>query len=264
MAPLTEAERQTAAEALVAAERDRVAIPPLTETYPDLGLDDAYAIQEMGALARRLEGAIVTGYKVGLTSRAMRELLGVDQPDYGHLLDDMMVAEGEAVPHDRFLAPKAEPELAFVLGSRLRGPGISAADVIRATDHVLPAIEIVDSRIADWRIGLADTIADNASSAAVVLGGVSTPLPAIDPRLVGVALRRNGELVETGAMAAVLGSPVSAVAWLANTLGHLDVALEAGQVILPGSPVKAVDARAGDVFRADFDGLGSVEVRFEG
>jgi 2-keto-4-pentenoate hydratase len=192
----------------------------------------------------------------------MQQMMGVDEPDYGHLLDDMFVLEGSAIPAADFCDPRVEVEVAFVLGKGLTGPGVSAADVLRATDFVLPAIEVIDSRIRDWKIGLADTIADNASSARVVLGGHPTSLNDVDPRTIGAVLRKNGEVVETGAAGAVLGNPVTAVAWLANKVHSFGVTLEPGHVIMPGSCTRAVDVNAGDVIRADFDYLGYVSVVF--
>jgi 2-keto-4-pentenoate hydratase len=259
---LTDDLRRAAAAVLAEAERDVRPIAPLAASWPGIDVEDAYAIQTLNVRDRLGAGAVVRGFKVGLTSHAMQSMLGVDEPDYGHLLDDMVVPDGAAIPRESLCRPKAEPEIAFVLRSPLRGPGTTSADVIRATAFVLPALEIIDSRIADWRIGLVDTVADNASSARVVLGTRPTPLDGLDPRTIGVVLRRNGEVVETGAMGAVLGSPVNAVAWLARKLAALDSTLEEGAIVLPGSPVRAVDAEAGDVFRADFAGLGAVSVRF--
>ena len=259
---MDEASRLAAAEALAAAWRDRTPIPPLTATYDGIDVVDAYEIQ-LANIRRRIEaGATVRGHKVGLSSRAMQQMMGVDEPDYGHLLDDMFVFEGFPVDTASLCAPRVEVEVAFVLGEGLSGPGVTAADVLRATAFLLPAVEIIDSRIADWRIRLADTIADNASSALVVLGGNKTRLEDVDPRLVGVALSRNGEIVETGTSGAVLGNPVTAVAWLANKVHAFGVRLEPGHVILPGSCTRAVDARPGDTFLADFDVLGSVTVNF--
>ncbi len=188
--------------------------------------------------------------------------MGVDEPDYGHLLDDMFFFEGDAVPAGRFLYPRVEVEVGFVLGAPLSGPACSVADVLAATAFVCPAIEIIDSRIRDWKIKIADTIADNASSAGVVLGGRRTALAGVDLRTIGAVLRRNGEVVQTGAAGAVLGNPATAVAWLANKVHRFGVSLEAGHVILPGSCTRAVDVRPGDVVRAEFDVLGPVSVRF--
>jgi 2-keto-4-pentenoate hydratase len=207
-------------------------------------------------------GGQVKGHKVGLTSAAMQRQLGVSQPDYGHLLDGMFWLEHEPIPVSRFLQPRVEPEIAFVLAKPLRGPSVTVVDAIDAVGFVLPALELIDSRIKDWQIGLADTIADNASSGGVVLGSTPVPLSGIDLRLAGCTLHKNGELAGTGAGGAVLGSPVSALVWLANTVGARGVALEAGQVILPGSVTAAVPVKAGDSVTATFAGLGSVTARF--
>ncbi|NHI19552.1 fumarylacetoacetate hydrolase family protein [Phycicoccus endophyticus] len=225
-------------------------------------LEDAYAVQLLQMERRRAEGRTVTGHKVGLTSVAMQRLLGVSEPDYGHLLDDFVHLEHAPVPVGRFLQPRIEPEVAFVLDAPLRGPGVSVADALRAVAFVLPALEIVDSRIRDWRIGLLDTIADNASSGGVVLGSTPTPVGEVDLRRVGATLHRNAELVGTGVGGAVLGSPVTALVWLANTLGARGVTLEAGHVVLPGAVCAMVPVAAGDTVTATFAGLGSVTARF--
>ena len=251
-----------AALALWTADATKQVIGPLTETYPGIDVVDAYHVQLANVRRRVAAGARVRGHKVGLSAKAMQQMLGVHEPDYGHLLDDMFVDEGSSVPTGRFCQPRAEIEVAFVLGARLEGPGVTAADVVRATDCVLPAIEIVDSRIADWKIKIEDTIADNASSAGVVLGGRPTRLTDVDPALIGATLRKNGEIVETGCSGAVLGNPVIAVAWLANKVAQFGVALEAGHVIMPGSCTRMVAVTAGDHIRADFDRLGPVAVRF--
>ncbi|MCA9505745.1 MAG: fumarylacetoacetate hydrolase family protein [Spirochaetaceae bacterium] len=254
--------REEVARALREAEDSRKAIAPLAGRWPEIGIADAYAIQRTN-IERRLEaGATIRGHKVGLSSRAMQDMMGVHEPDYGHLLDDMFVFEGFEVATAELLQPRVEIEVAFVLGAPLPKQGCNAADVIRATEYILPSIEIIDSRIADWKIGIVDTIADNASSARVVLGGRPLRLDQIDVRGIGAALRVDGEIVETGTAAAVLGNPVTSVAWLARTVGAFDVGLEAGHVILPGSCTRAVPVRPGSVVRADFDGLGHVDVRF--
>ncbi len=259
---LTQDRHQAAALALWNADESKQPIAPLTETFPGIDVVDAYEIQ-LANIRRRIEaGALVRGHKVGLSAKAMQQMLGVHEPDYGHLLDDMFVDEGSSVPMSRFCQPRAEIEVAFVLGSRLEGPGVTVADVIRATDHVLPSIEIVDSRVVDWKIKIEDTVADNASSAALVLGGRPTRLTDVDPALIGANLRKNGEIVETGCSGAVLGNPVIAVAWLANKVARFGVALEPGHVIMPGSCTRMVPIAAGDHIRADFDGLGHVSVRF--
>lgn len=243
---------------LEAARTTRQAVAPLSERWPQLTLEDAYGIQRRG-LARRLhDGARLRGHKIGLTARAMQRQLGVDQPDFGYLLDDMLYAEGDAIDAGRYIAPRIEPELAFVLGRRLEGPGITAADVLRATEFVLPALELIDSRIAQWKIKLVDTVADNASSAALILGANPITPNAVNLRHVPAVFLKNGEIVETGVGAAVLGNPVHAVAWLANALAAFGVALEEGQIVLAGSFTASVPLAAGDRFSAEFGDHGQV------
>ncbi len=238
-------------------------IEPLTTAYPGLGIADAYSIQQCQTERRLTAGAIISGFKIGLTSAAMQEQLQVDQPDYGHLFTDMTHAADAPIATSVFLQPRAEPEIALVLGAPLRGPGISVADVLTATAYAIPAIEIIDSRITAWRIGLADTIADNASCGGVVLGTTCTPIGGIDLSLLGCILRRNGRIAHTGAGAAVMGSPLFAATWLANTLTARGVELSAGHVILTGSLTAAIAVRAGDAVTATFDRLGSVTAVFD-
>jgi 2-keto-4-pentenoate hydratase len=240
------------------------AIAPLTATYADLTLEDAYAIQLLQIEELTRSGRTIKGHKVGLTSAAMQRLLGVEEPDFGHLLDDFFYLEHDPIPVDRFLQPRIEPEVAFVLKHPLGGPGVTVPEAIAAVGFVLPALEIVDSRIENWKIGLVDTIADNAISGALVLGSTPTGLREVDLRLAGVVMTRNGMVVGTGAGGAVLGSPITSLVWLANTLGARGVTLEAGHVILPGSVCAMVPVASGDTFTATFAGLGSVTARFAG
>lgn len=259
---LPEAVIKEAAERLYEAERTRKAIPPLIETCEGLTPDDAYRIQ-MAVIDRKLrEGACIVGHKIGLTSVAMQQMFGVDQPDFGHLLDTMMVQDGAALRRDDLLLPRVEGEITFVLKEPLRGPGVTVARVLAATQYVMPSLEVIDSRIQDWKITLADTIADNASSCRMVLGGRCLSPDALDLRLVGMVMEKNGEVVSSAAGAAVLGNPANAVAWLANKLAEFDVTLQPGEVILPGALTAAVPVQAGDTVRATFDHLGSVTVRF--
>lgn len=253
---------QDAADALFAAEQNAQSIKPVTHTWPHLGVADAYQVQLLNIDRRIAAGSTLKGHKVGLTARPMQELLGVDEPDYGHLLDDMIMADGAEIAISNLCSPKVEIEIAFVLGQNLKGPGCSLTDVLHATRFLLPSIEVVDSRVRDWKITLADTIADNASSAGVVLGGKTTVANEVDMVTLGAVLRKNGRVVETGAGAAVLDHPGNAVAWLANKLADFGMQLEPGHVILPGSCVRAIDASCGDTFRADFATLGSVSVSF--
>jgi 2-keto-4-pentenoate hydratase len=254
--------RAAAARQLLDAYGTGKPIPPLTSTYDDMTVEDAYAVQLLQIEERLAAGRLVKGHKVGLTSAAMQRLLGVDEPDYGHLLDDFFHLEHASIPLDRFLQPRIEPEVAFVLAKPLRGPGVTVHEAIAAVDFVLPALEIVDSRIEAWKIGLFDTIADNASSGAVVLGSTPTRMGAVDLRLTGAVMTRNGAVVGTGAGGAVLGSPITSLVWLANTVGARGVTLEAGHVILPGSVCAMVSVAAGDTVTATFGGLGSVTARF--
>ncbi len=254
--------RAKAATRLLEAYGTRAPIAPLTATYKDMALEDAYAIQLLQMHELTSAGRTVKGHKVGLTSAAMQRLLGVTEPDYGHLLDDFFYLEHMPIPTDRFIQPRIEPEVAFVLKKSLQGPGVTVTDAISAIDYVLPALELVDSRIKDWKIGLFDTIADNASSGAVVLGSTPTALSDIDLRLGGAILHRNGQVVGTGAGGAVLGSPINSLVWLANTVGARGTVLEAGHVILPGALCAMVPIAPGDTFTASFSGLGSVTARF--
>jgi 2-keto-4-pentenoate hydratase len=246
---------------LLEAYRTREAVEPLSGRFPDLGVDGAYAVQLAQVDTWLAGGATIVGHKVGLTSKAMQELLGIDQPDYGHLLDGMRYESGAEIPAGRFLQPRAEPEIAFHLRERLAGPGVTTEQAAEAVGAVAPALELIDSRIRDWKIGLVDTIADNASSAAFVLGECSDP-DGLDLAAIGCTLGLNGEQAETGMGAAVLGNPLAAVAWLANTLGERGLALEAGHVVLPGACTRAIPFAAGDTVEAAFDGLGSVAARF--
>lgn len=252
----------TLSERLLAAEASCTPLDPLTVSTPGFDVERAYQVQLASVRTRVGKGRRVIGKKIGLTSKAMQDLLGVREPDYGHLLDDMLLLEGEPCPRSALLLPKVEGEVAFVLKSRLRGPGVNVPDVLRATEGVMASLEIVDSRIRDWKIKLADTVADNASSARFVLGSRMLPVHELDLRRVGMFLEKNGQVVNSGAGVAVWGHPAAAVAWLANRLAGFDVALEPGEVVLSGAVTAAVDVAAGDVVEAHFDRLGSVSVRF--
>lgn len=254
---------QDIASKLLEAETTRNPIEPLTSIYTDLSVNDAYKIQLSGVKIKLQQGRKIVGKKIGLTSKAMQQLLGVNEPDYGHLLDNMLILEGEPCRREELIWPKVEGEIAFILKNTLKGPGVTIADVLRATEGIMPAIEIVDSRIRNWEIKLADTIADNASSGRFALGSKIIPVKNLDLRLIGMVLEKNGRVINTGAGAAVWGNPAAAVAWLANKLGEFDIALEAGEIILSGALTAAVDAVAGDVFTVSFQELGLVSVYFE-
>jgi 2-keto-4-pentenoate hydratase len=260
--PLTDAAGK--ARALYEARQSRQQIEPFTDADPDLGMADGYAVQQELVKLLLADGDRIVGYKVGLTSKPMQKMIGVDTPDYGPVLGSTVYADGDAVPVSAFIQPKIEAEIAFVLGSPLAGPGVSVLDARRAIAGMTAAVEIVDSRFADWRIRLADTVADLASNGAVAISSRVVPLEGVEtliPRLIGMVLTRQGDLVDTGAGAAALGDPVRVVAWLANTLGSMGAKLEAGHLVMTGALHAAVPMRAGDVFRAEFDHLGPLTVR---
>jgi len=246
---------QHVARVLLAAYDSGPTEPP-SDQHDDMTVDDGYAIQRAQVTHQQQAGRRVVGFKVGLTSAAMRRALGVDQPDFGHLLEDMAIADGGQLPAGRLLQPRAEPEIAFVLADTLAGPGVTASDVRAATATVAPALEIIDSRIAGWRITLADTVADNGSSGLFVLGP-HRPLAGLDLGGLRCALLRDGEVLETGQGSAVLGDPAEAVAWLANELGRRGTTLTASQVILSGSCTAAYPIQPGQTVQAHFDILGS-------
>lgn len=251
-----------AVQLLLSAYQTGVPTAPLAERFPGFDLQDAYRVQAAQVAAWVGDGRQVVGRKVGLTSAAMQAQLGVDQPDFGVMLADTAYADGAAIDVGSLLSPRVEPEIGFVLGSDLRGPGVTEHEAGQAVTEVRACLEIIDSRIADWRISLVDTVADNASYGAFVTGE-TIPWPAsLDLAGVVGTMRRNGEVVASGTGAAVLGSPLRALAWLANTLGERGVGLEAGQVILPGSITAAVPVRAGDTVDAFFAGIGSVSTTF--
>lgn len=240
----------------------RVAIDPITERYPQLTIEDAYRIQQRMLSHRLGAGHRVIGKKVGATSKAVQQMLGVPQPDFGMLLDSMVYADGATVPMDRLMQPRAEGEIAFLLKRDLVGPGVTAADVLRATEGVMPCMEIVDSRIKDWKIKVVDTVADNASCGVFVLGDSLVDPRRVDLGLVGLVVERNGDVATTGAGAAVLGHPLNAMAWLANTLGALGIPLKAGEIVMSGSLAPLVPIAPGDNFRITLGGIGGCAIRF--
>jgi len=257
---LPEKEIEEIAESLFKSERERKTMHPLTEKYPGITIEDSYKIQS--SVLKRKKNEKVVGKKIGLTSKPMQDLLGVNEPDYGYITDKMVIPEGGPVNISELIQPKIEGEIAFVFGEGLKGPGVTASEVLKKTIGVVPAIEVIDSRIKDWKIKIQDTIADNASSARVILGSKLTSIKDIDLRLIGLVLEKNGKIVSTGAGAAVLGSPAQAVAWLANKLSEFDVDINPNEFVMSGSLVKAEDVKAGDCVTATFDRLGKVSTRF--
>ena len=257
--PLTDAAGK--AKALYEARRTRTPIAPFTDADPTLGMADGYAIQQELVRLLLADGDRVIGYKVGLTSVPMQKMIGVDSPDYGPVLASTVYTDGATIPLSAFISPKVEAEIVFTLGSRLAGPGVTVDQARAAIASASAGMEIVDSRIADWRIKLADTVADLASNGAMATADRPVPIADFDPRLTGMVMTRDGELVDTAAGAAALGDPVAVVAWLANTLGEHGVALEAGHLVMTGALHAAVPLSPGDVFTAEFDRLGSVTIR---
>jgi 2-keto-4-pentenoate hydratase len=259
---LSVATRDELAADLAQAERSREPIAPLTAAYPDIDVVDAYEIQLINIRQRVAEGARVLGHKVGLSSKAMQQMMGVDEPDYGHLLDEMQVFEDTPVKAGRYLYPRVEVEVGFILAEDLPGADCTEDDVLAATEALVPSIELIDTRITDWKIALCDTIADNASSAGFVLGEARVSPRDLDVKAIDAVLTRNGEVVAEGRSDAVLGNPVTAVAWLSRKVESFGVRLRKGDIVLPGSCTRAIDAHAGDEFVADFTGLGSVRLSF--
>lgn len=247
---------------LKTAEKTCVAIGKISEANPQFEIKDAYKIQLINIEKEVSEGNYITGKKIGLTSEAVQNMLGVKQPDFGHLLKSMEVQDG-IVKIDTMLQPKVEGEIAFVLKDDISGPDITVKEVIEATDYVSAAIEIVDSRIENWKIGIIDTVADNASSGMYILGEKKIDPKKIDLKAVEMNLFMNGELMNSGKGTAVLGDPVNCVVWLANTLFQYGVTLKKGDVILSGALSAMLVAQAGQEFKASFTELGDVTVRFE-
>jgi 2-keto-4-pentenoate hydratase len=253
-----------AARVLREAEATGVACPPLRETFPALDVALAYQVQaENTRLALGDSGRIV-GRKIGLTARSVQAQLGVDRPDCGTVRADMCAGDGEEISWARLMQPRAEAEVAVVLGRDLDVPGVTFAEAVRAVEYALPAIEVVGSRIAGWNIQIVDTVADNASSSMVVLGGAPRRLGDFDPRLCGMVIERRGEPVSLGAGAACLGHPINALVWLANQMIALGTPLAAGDLVLTGALGPMVTVAQGDALEARISGLGSVRAMFGG
>lgn len=255
------------ARELGASERSRVQVPHFSKRFPEMTIDDGYAISRRWVETKVAAGRIVRGHKIGLTSRAMQQASRITEPDFGTLLDDMFFEQGD-IPFERFIKPRVEVELAFVLGRPLQGPGVTIVDVLNATEYVVPAIEIIDARIEqfDRESGamrkVFDTISDNAANAGIVTGGRPVRPGAVDLRWVGALLYKNAVIEESGIAAAVLNHPATGVAWLANKLAPWGESLAAGEVVLAGSFTRPTVAVAGDTFHADYGPLGSIAFRF--
>ena len=260
--------RGQVAEALWSAETGQATSAPLRTTWPDMDVVESYEIQLINIRRKIAGGARVRGHKVGLSSPVMQQIMGVDEPDYGHLLDAMVLGQDAPIPAGRYCYPRIEVEIGYVLGSALPGADCTEADVLAATEYVVPSLELIDSRVRDWRIKLADTIADNASSAGVILGEArrapaELAAKGVDLADIEAVLYSGDNEVARGNTSAVLGNPTASVAWLARKVADFGVKLEAGHLILPGSCTRAIDARPGTRFRAEFAGLGTVTALFD-
>lgn len=255
--------RERLAQELYAALRERRTVLPLRSRGLDLGIDDAYAIS-LGLLQRRLAaGERVIGKKIGVTSKAVQDMLGVHQPDFGFLTDRMQIGDGATIRiGESMIQPRAEAEIALILATELQGPGVSTADVLVATEAIAPCFEIVNSRIENWNIGILDTVADNASCGVFVLGSARLDPRALDLAALKVRVWKNEVPLSEGLGSAVQGSPLASVAWLANTLGRYGVSLDPGEIILSGSLVPLESARPGDSFRLELEGVGDASVHF--
>lgn len=254
---------QTCGDELFQCIQTQTTTTPLTERFPDITIEDAYNIS-LRVLEKRLEsGENIVGKKIGLTSKAVQNMLGVNQPDFGFLTDKMVFSQGESMPiSEHLIQPRAEGEIAFILKKDLQGPGVTNADVLAATECVMPCFEVVDSRVENWNIKIQDTVADNASCGLLILGNTAVSPREVDLRTCGMVVEKNGQIISTGAGAAALGSPVSCVAWLANTLGKFGISLKAGEIILSGALVPLESVQAGDFMQVSVGGIGQASVQF--
>ncbi len=258
---LTEQERLDAINMLKEAHRTKIQSERLSAKFPNIEIEDSYAISSALAADKKKSGINIVGHKIGLTSKAMQASSKIDEPDYGYVFSDGIFQDGVKLNHADFCVPRVEPELTFILKEPLKGPNVGLVDVLRATEYVVPSIEVIDARVQEPR-KIFDTVADNGAGAALILGGRPVRPEDIDLRWVGAIFYRNSEIEETGIAAGVLGHPAMAVAWLANKLAPFDITLEPGHMMLSGSFTRPVWANQGDTLHADFGPLGSVAVQF--
>jgi 2-oxo-hept-3-ene-1,7-dioate hydratase len=258
---LSDEERAVVVENLMQAHADKVQTKRASLLYPAIEIEDSYAISSEVKWRMEAAGATLIGHKIGLTSKAMQRAAGIDEPDFGYLFDHHLMADGAQVRLADYLQPRLELELTFVLGAPLKGPGVSLLDVMRATEYVVPSMEIIDARFEGQRI-ITDNIADNAAAAGIILGGTPIRPHDRDLRTITGVLSKNADIEETGIACGVMGHPAAAIAWLANKLAEFDVTLKAGHMMLSGSFVRPVFAEAGDTIRADFGDLGAVSAHF--
>lgn len=258
---ISDTDRRKAASILLDAERDVKPARQLLDTFPGMEIADSYAIQALVIAEKVKAGAKLRGHKIGLTSKAMQATVNIDEPDYGHLLDTMFFNDGDTIDARRYIVPRVEVELAFVLGKPLKGPGVTLFDVLDATDYVVPALELIDGR-TQYPRKIVDNIADNAASAGVIFGGRPVKPLEVDLRWVGALLYKNGAIEETGVSAGVLGHPGNGIAWLANKVGPFGTTLEKGHFLLAGSFTRTVAVKSGDTIHADYGPLGGISVHF--
>lgn len=261
MSSLTPAQREALALQLHAAERSGVPMKRLSDLHPTMDAEDAYDVQRRVVAVKTAAGEQVRGYKIGLTSKAMQKAVGIDEPDYGHLFASQIHESGSTLSLAGLNAPRIEVELAFILDRPLRGPGVTLSDVLKATRHVMPALELIASRTELPR-KLVDTLSDNAAGAGVILGGRPVTPSEVDLRWLAAVFYKNAEIIESGVSAAVLGHPANGIAWLANRLGARDVTLEPGQILLAGSFTPPVAVAPGDTLHVDYGPLGGIAVAF--
>lgn len=258
---LTQEQRETAVASLAKSHETKIQGPRPSEMFPEIEIEDSYAISSMLADHWVSKGARIIGHKVGLTSKAMQASSKIDEPDYGYIFDDLLIENGAKVPFENYCVPRVEPELTFVLKEPLKGPGVGLVDVLKATEYVVPSIEIIDARVTEPR-KIFDTVADNGAAAGLILGGRPMRPDDVDLRWVGAIFHRNSDIEETGIAAGVLGHPAMAIAWLANKLAPFGTTLEPGHMMLSGSFTRPVWAAKGDTLLADFGPLGTVSVQF--
>ena len=249
---------------LIEAERSCRPIAPISEKYPKMSYDDAYKIQFKTIALKEKEGAIVVGRKIGLTSKAMQELIGLNEPDFGIIVDNKVYSEGEIISLKNMIVPRIEAEIGFLLKEDLKGPGVTVVDVLAATQGVMPLLEVKDTRINNLKPTIFDAIADNATSGIVILGGKLTPLTTdIDLRLIGMVFEKNGKIVSTATGAEALGNPAEPVAWLANKMAEYGIELKKGEFVMSGGLSRAEEVKPGYAFKATFDRLGAVSAVFD-
>ena len=259
----SEEERRLIAADLYEAEKSNKPIDTLTSRYPEITLDDAYDIQKFGLDMRLADGARIVGRKIGITSRGMMQMLNCDSPDYGYLLDTMMLLEGSACHTDELNSPRLEGEIAFIMGEDICGPAVTPANIMNATAYIVPCLELCDLRYNSWKITVRDTISDNAGAARYIIGGAPKKISEVNLRNIGMVFEKNGDLISSAAGVEVMGNPINAMTWLVNKLAEYGDGLKKGDIVLSGSFVAAAECRKGDSFALSVDGFPTLSLRFD-